>query len=488
MNKLLFFFFTAVTAVCTILTFSTAAQRRGQIPNYSYPPRLLDELKRLQQAALASDYALKQTAYLANNIGPRLSGSPQAQRAVEYVAEEMRKVGLEVKLEKVLVPHWVRGVETGELTQFPGMAPGTTQKIVLTALGGSVATPPEGVIRPVVVVNNFDELNALGQEKIRGKIVIFNAKFDEQLQAQGHGLEAYRQSVIYRSDGAVAAARLGAVAALNRSAGGGAYRLPHTGATRYADGVQQIPAAAVTAEDADLIERLAAQGEVKMRLTLTPQTLPDVESFNVIADLKGSESHDQVIIVSGHLDSWDLGTGALDDAAGVAVAMQVANLCRQLNLKPKRTIRIIAWMNEENGGRGGATYFQNQSGSLVNHIAAIESDLGAGRPIGFFAHVTSNALPMLQPIASVLQNSGAGVIRPVTDSVGADISALENAGIPGFAPIQDERVYFNYHHTPADTFDKVNPRELAENAAVVAVLAYAIANLPEPLPKQLVNH
>jgi Zn-dependent M28 family amino/carboxypeptidase len=183
-----------------------------------------------------------------------------------------------------------------------------------------------------------------------------------------------------------------------------------------------------------------------------------------------------------------LGTGALDDAAGVAVAMQVANLCRQLNLKPKRTIRVVAWMNEENGGRGSATYFQNQKDNLVNHIAAIESDLGAGRPIGFFAHVTSNALPMLQPIASVLQNSGAGVIRPVTDSVGADISALENAGIPGFAPTQDERTYFNYHHTPADTFDKVNPRELAENAAVVAVLAYAIANLPEPLPKQLVNN
>jgi carboxypeptidase Q len=488
MNKLLFFSFTAVAAACSILTYSTDAQRRGQIPTYSYPPRLLDELKRLQQAALVSDYALRQTAHLANNIGPRLSGSPQAQHAVEYVAEEMRKLGLEVKLGKTMVPHWVRGAETGELTQFPGMAPGTKQKILLTALGGSVATPPEGVITPVAVVNNFDELNALGENKVRGKIVLFNAKFDEQLQAQGGGLEAYRQVVAYRSGGAAAAARLGAVAALNRSAGGGAYRLPHTGATRYADGVQQIPAAAVTAEDADLIGRLAAQGEVKMRLILTPQTLPDVESFNVIADLKGGESPEQVIIVSGHLDSWDLGTGALDDAAGVAVAMQVANLCQQLNLKPKHTIRVIAWMNEENGLRGGTTYFQNQSSNLVNHIAAIESDLGAGHPIGFFAHVASNALPMLQPIANVLQSSGAGVIRPVTDSVGVDISPLENAGIPGFAPIQDERTYFNYHHTSADTFDKVNPRELAENAAVVAVLAYAIASLPEPLPKRLAGN
>jgi carboxypeptidase Q len=473
---------------CSILTFSTGAQRRDQIPSYDYSAQLLNELKQLQQAALASDYALRQTAYLCNNIGPRLSGSPQAQRAVEYVAEEMRKLGLEVKLEKLMVPHWVRGVETGELTQFPGMARGTTQKIVLTALGGSVATPADGLLAPVVVVNSFDELNALGEGGVKNKIVLFNAKFDEQLQAQGFGGDAYGQSVSYRGGGASAAARWGAVAALNRSAGGGAFRLPHTGSMRYVDGGRRIPAAAVTAEDADLIAQLAAQGEVKMRLVLTPQTLPDVESYNVIADLKGSESPDQIVIVSGHLDSWDLGTGALDDAAGVAISMQVANLCKQLNLKPKRSIRVIAWMSEEVGIQGGRTYFQNQANNIANHIAAIESDLGAGHPIGFFAHVTPAALPMLQPVANILRSSGAGVIRVVTDSVGADISPLERAGVPGFAPIQDERTYFNYHHTPADTFDKINPRELAENAAVMALLAYAIANLPEPLPKHTGNN
>ncbi|MCI0336912.1 MAG: M20/M25/M40 family metallo-hydrolase, partial [Acidobacteria bacterium] len=295
-------------------------------------------------------------------------------------------------------------------------------------------------------------------------------------------------SVIYRSGGASAAARLGAVAALNRSAGGGAYRLPHTGGIRYADGVPRIPAASVTAEDADLIAYLAAQGEVKMRLVLTPQTLPDAESYNVIADLKGSEFPEQFVIVSGHLDSWDLGTGALDDAAGVAVSMQVVNLCKQLKLKPKRSIRVIAWMSEENGIAGAKTYFQNQSMNIANHIAAIESDQGAGHPIGFYAHVTPGALPMLQPVANILQSSGAGIIRLVTNSVGADISPLENAGVPGFAPIQDDRTYFNYHHTPADTFDKVNPRELAENAAVMAVLSYAIASLPDPLPKQMANN
>ncbi|HMV51569.1 MAG TPA: M20/M25/M40 family metallo-hydrolase, partial [Blastocatellia bacterium] len=258
---------------------------------------------------------------------------------------------------------------------------------------------------------------------------------------------------------------------------------PHTGGMGYADGVPKIPAASVTAEDAETIAHLAAQGEVKLKLTLTPQTLPDAESANVIADLKGSEFPDQIVIVSGHLDSWDLGTGALDDAAGVAVAMQVANLCKQLGLKPKRTIRVIAWMNEENGLRGGTTYFQNQQNNLANHIAAIESDLGAGHPTGFSAFVKPQAVPMLQPIANLLRSSGAGLLQISSGPVEADISPLQLAGVPGFGPIQDNRTYFDYHHTPADTFDKIVPRELAENAAVMAVLAYAIAGLPEPLPR-----
>jgi len=475
--------FTVAPALCLLFTFSAASQRRTAPPSYNYPPQFLDELKRLQQAALASDYAYKQVAYLCNNIGPRLSGSPQAEQAVKYVAAELHRLGLEVQLEKVMVPHWVRGVETGELVQFNGQAPNTTQKIVLTALGGSVATPAQGLIAPVVVVNNFDELTALGAAKVTGKIVLFNAKFDEQLAAQGFGSDAYSQAVVYRGGGASAAAKLGAVAALNRAAGGLAYRLPHTGGLNYADDAPKIPAASITVEDADLIAHLVAQGEVKMRLTLTPQTLPDVESHNVIADLKGSEHPEQVVIVSGHLDSWDLGTGAIDDGAGVAVAMQAAQLVKQLGLKPKRTIRVIAWMNEENGGRGGRTYFQNQSANLANHLAALESDLGAGHPTGFSAHISPSALPMLQPLANILQSSGAGVIRLVTNSVGADISPLEGAGVPGFAPLQDNRIYFNYHHTPADTLDKIVPRELAENAAVMVVLAYAIANAPETFPR-----
>lgn len=463
---------------------STLAQRQSvQAPATTLPVELLTDLARLRDAALSSDFALRQTAFLCNNIGPRLSGSPQAARAVEYVAGQMRDLGLDVRLEEVMVPHWVRGAETASLTRFPGMAQGTTQKIVVTALGPSVATPPEGLEAPVVVVSNFDALKQLGEERVKGRIVLFNVKFDEAIQDQGSGTEAYSQAVAYRSGGAIAAARLGAVAALNRSAGSTAFRKPHTGSVRYDDGVVKIPAAAISAEDAELIAYLAAQGEVRLRLVLTPQTLPDTLSHNVIADLKGSEFPEQVVIVSGHLDSWDLGTGALDDAVGVATAMEVVNLCRRLGLRPKRTIRVIPYMNEENGLRGGVTYFQNQRSNLANHIAAIESDLGAGHPTGFYAHVVPAALPMLRPLAEVLHATGAGIVRPVPNSVGADISPLESAGVPGFAPITDTRHYFKYHHTPADTFDKVDPRHLAENAAVVAVLAYGIAAMPQSLPR-----
>lgn len=465
----------------TLIPGPAAAQTETQ-PE-PFPPTLTAELKRLQEAALASDYAYRQVAHLCNNIGPRLSGSPQAAQAVEYVAAEMRRLGLKVQLEKLMVPHWVRGVEIGELTEFKGQSPKTTQKIVLTALGGSTATPAEGLLAEVVVVESFEQLHAAGRAAVSGKIVLFNVKFDTRLASQGFALNAYGQAVIYRGIGASEAAKLGAAACLVRSVGGADYRLPHTGGLRYADDAPKIPAGAVTAEDADLISYLAAQGRVRMRLTLTPQTLPDEPSYNVIADLKGTEHPEQVVIVSGHLDSWDLGTGAIDDGAGVAVAMQVAQLCKQLGLRPKRTIRVIAWMNEENGLVGGTTYAVNHATQITNHIAAIESDLGAGHPIGFSGHASAKAHLLLAPLASILQASGAGVTRQSANSEGADISPLDTAGVPTFAPIQDVRTYFNYHHTAADTLDKIVPRELAENAAVMTLLAYTIANLAEPLPR-----
>lgn len=447
-----------------------------------YSAQLLDELKRIQQAALKSDYAYRQTAYLSNNIGPRLSGSAGAGASVEYVAREMRRLGLEVQLERLSVPHWVRGEEQGALVEYPGQSNNLTQKIILTALGGSVATAPAGLTAEVVVVKSFDELQALGRGRVAGKIVLFNRSFDQRLADAGYSGEAYGEAVAYRGVGASAAARLGATAALVRSVGGANYRLPHTGAMRYAADAPRIPAAAVTAEDADLIAHLAAQGRVRMRLLLTPQTLPDAVSYNVIADLKGSQQPDEIVIVSGHLDSWDLGTGALDDAAGVAMAMTTAELFKHLSLRPRRTLRVIAWMNEENGLVGGRTYAQNQAGNILNHYAAIESDRGAGHALGFDIKGKPELLPLLQPVANILQSQGAGVLRLVDDTE-ADISPLAAQGVPAFGLLQDSRTYFNYHHTAADTLDKVKPEELAENVAVMAVLAYALANLPQPLPR-----
>jgi len=459
----------------------------GQLPTPAPTPQLysdqtMRDLKAIQTATLQSDYAYKQVAYLANNIGPRLSGSPQAARAVEYVAAELRKLGLEVRLQKIMVPHWVRGEERGELVQFPGMAAGTTQKIVLTALGGSVATPNEGLTAEIVVVNSFAELAQLGREKIAGKIVLFNNRFDRQMAVTGQWGAAYGQAVAYRFAGAGAAAPFGALAALVRSSGSSQNRLAHTGLMGYPDGVTKIPTAAVSNEDADTIEYLVAQGATKIHLTLTSQTLTDVESYNVIGDLKGSEKPDEVVIVSGHLDSWDLGRGAIDDGAGVAAAMQTANILKQLKLKPKRTIRVIAWMNEENGGRGNTAYAAAEESNIANHFAAIEMDLGAGHPLGIIFAGKAEALPFFAPISTVLTSQGAFNVQTQAN-VGSDTAPLTAKGVPSFAPLSDARTYFDYHHTAADTLDKVDPKHLAENASVLAVLSYAMANLEQPLPR-----
>src|SRR5215470_7957739 len=447
-----------------------------------FSPQTLADLKRLRQAALTSDYAYRQVAHLSNNIGPRLSGSAQAIKAVDYVASELKALGCEVHLEKVMVPHWVRGEETAALVQFPGQAPNTTQKVVLCALGGSVATPNDGIEAEVFVAKNFDELKSMPREKVAGKIVLFNYPFDKQMAAQGRAGESYGEAVAYRSHGPSAATRQGAIACLIRSVGGADYRLPHTGMTEYARDAPKIPAGAVTAEDADLIANLVPQGPVKMKLVLTPQTLPDVESANVIGDIKGSEHPEQVVIVSGHLDSWDLGTGAIDDGAGVAVSMEAANLIQKLHLKPKRTIRVVAWLNEENGEAGSKQYAKDHEKQISNHFAAMETDSGAGHPVGVNIKANPEVKKMLAPIAKILQESGAGILDLV-EHCGADIEPLEKAGVPAFSPIQDNRFYFDYHHTAADTLDKIAPKELAENSAVIAVVASALANMERPLPR-----
>lgn len=384
-------------------------------------------------------------------------------------------------MQKLTVPHWVRGEEKGELIEFSGMAKGTTQKIVLVALGGSIATPKNGLTADVVAVKDFDELQKLGRKRIEGKIVLFNYKFDRRVSEAGFGGNAYGQAVQYRGRGAIEAGKLGAVAVLVRSAGGSQNRLAHTGAMRYDSKINKIPAAAVPYEDAEIIAYLVKFGKVKMKLILTPQTLPQTTSYNVIADLKGSEKPDEIIVVSGHLDSWDLGTGALDDAVGVAMAMQVPYLLKRLRIRPKRTIRVVAFMNEENGFVGATTYAREANAD--KHFAAIESDLGASHPIsGFIFAGKREALPYLAPLSKILGTQGAGLID-VRASASSDISTLTRKGVPSFGPWYDSKTYFNYHHTAADTLDKVNPKELAENGSLMAVLAYGLANLEGSFPR-----
>ena len=273
---------------------------------------------------------------------------------------------------------------------------------------------------------------------------------------------------------------MGAVAALVRAVGGAAYRIPHAGATYLTD-ANRIPAGAVTIEDALLIDRLAKRGPVTMHLTLTPKILPDADSFNVIADIPGSEKPDEVVIVSGHLDSWDLATGANDDGSGVTSAMETLHVIKQLGLQPKRTIRMIAWMNEENGGRGGHAYDEAHKSDLAKTIAAYEDDNGSGRPYGIKASVSQQAVKYFAPLEKALLPIGAGVFKREDELGTGDLSLLERDGVPSVEPVIDSSDYFNYHHTPADTLDKVNPDNLRRHAAVMATTAWFLANTEEPI-------
>ncbi len=465
--------------ICALLLAASFAAWSQTSPAPTFSKELRDQLQAVRDAALTSDYAWHQLEHLTENIGPRPAGSPQAQTAAEYVAAEMRRLGLDVHLEPALVSHWIRGEEKAQLVEYPGQAPETTQRIVLATISGSSATPAEGITADVVVVHNFEELTALGREKIAGKIVLFNVPFDERKALGGMAFEAYGEAVVYRGGGAKAAAQLGAAASLVRSVGGADYRLPHTGYSVPAG----IPAAALAAEDAELVEHLAAQGRVRMHLTLTPQSLPDATGYNVVADLKGSEHPEQIVVVSGHLDSWDLGRGAIDDGAGIVISMATAELLQRLRIRPRRTLRVIAWMDEENGGGGNKAYAKTHAAEFANHVAAIESDAGAGHPLGFYLKMSPAAIAALHPLLDILRPVGSTVFRSTEHSPGSDIDPLVEAGIPGIGIIQDGRKYFDYHHTAADTLDKVDPKELRENAAAMAVMGYALASMPDMLPR-----
>ena len=434
------------------------------------PPRVkIDQYRerasRIIGAALTSDMAYRRLAWLTDRIGNRLSGSENLERAIAWAVAEMKRDGLDnVRAEKVMVPHWVRGEESLELLEP------ASRKLPMLGLGNSIGTPPEGITAEAIVVRNFEELEALG-EKVRGKIVVYNAPFT-----------TYGQTVAYRGSGASRASKYGAVAAIVRSITPVSLQTPHTGSLRYSDESPKIPAAAVTIEGAELLQRMYDRGEhPKVRLKMEAHFLPDAESANVIAELKGSEKPDEIVLVGGHFDSWDVGQGAHDDGGGCIVSWEVARLLKALNLRPRRTIRVVLFTNEENGVRGGNGYRDAHKAEVAKHLLAIESDIGVFRPTGF--GLSEKASPQARAdfveIAKLLSGIRADRIDP--DGEGTDIGPIVREGVTGASLNVDASHYFDIHHTHADTFDKVSPQELAACVAAMAVMAYVVADMPDRL-------
>jgi carboxypeptidase Q len=433
--------------------------------------RYREAAARIIQAAESDRGAWQKLTHLSDRIGHRLSGSRALERAIEWAVETMKAEGHEnVRAEKVMVPHWVRGEERAALVapiEYP---------LAILGLGGSGTTPAGGITGEVVVVSDFDELARLGSQ-VKGKIVLFNRAMPPYSEEKGHG---YGEVVRYRGRGPSRAAALGATAALFRSATARSLRSPHTGQTRFEDGQKPIPAAAVSIEDADLIARLVASGEtVRLRLAMSSRTLPDAPSANVIAELRGREKPDEIVVIGGHIDSWDVGQGAHDDAAGCAMTMQALTLLRRLGLRPRRTIRVVLFTNEENGLRGARQYVVDHAAELPRHVMALESDLGAFAPWGFSVEASEDTLRRVADIASLLRPIGGH--RAELGGGGADIGLMAGAGVPLLGLRMDQSTYFDYHHSEADTLDKVNERDVARNVASVAVMAYVVADMPERL-------
>jgi carboxypeptidase Q len=416
---------------------------------------------RIIGAALTKNRAYERLEYLTDSIGNRISGSRNLERAIAWAVSEMKKDGLDnVRTEKVMVPHWVRGAESLEIVP-------SGQKLAMLGLGNSVATPVDGVTADIVVVRTFAELDALG-EKVRGKIVVYNAPFTN-----------YGATVQYRGQGASRAARYGAVAALVRSITPVSLQTPHTGAMNYDPQQPKIPTAAITIEAAEMLQRLYDRGEpVSLRLKMEAKFLPDAESANVIAELKGSEKPDEIVVIGGHFDSWDVGQGAHDDGGSCIAAWEAIRLLKELGLRPKRTIRVVLFTNEENGLRGGTGYLDAHRAELSKHIIAIEADSGIYKPEGFGLAATAPPLARsnLLEIAKLL--AGIEGDRIGADGGGADIGPMMREGVLGMNLDVEGSRYFEIHHTQADTLDKINPRDLALCVATMAVMAYTIADLP----------
>ncbi len=445
-----------------------------------------DQANQLIDAALADTDGYARLAYLCDRIGNRLSGSPALTKAVEWSAGEMTKAGLEhVVTPPVKVPAWVRGQESAEIVEP------MTKRLHMLGLGLSVGTPPGGITADVVVVPDFDALTKLGKGAA-GKIVVFNAPYVN-----------YGVTVAYRAVGASRAAELGAVAVLVRSITPLAMQTPHTGALSYLPGQPEIPAAAISIEDAMLLDRMQQRGEKpRVHLEMQAHMEPDADSANVIGEIPGSEKPEEVVVLGGHLDSWDVGQGAQDDGSGIMASLEAVALIKKLGLKPRRTIRVVFWVNEENGGRGGEAYRAWVGDQIKNHVAAIEMDSGAEKPVGFgygpyqlrrrppqpnqpappapkMTAGQEESLAQCQQIAHLLERIEAG--KALAGGGGADISPLVHDGVPGLSPETVGLHYFDWHHTDADTVDKVNPDDFRKNIAVLAVLSYILADMPGKL-------
>nr|WP_266206371.1 M20/M25/M40 family metallo-hydrolase [Pontibacter kalidii] len=428
-------------------------------------------IKKIYDNALTSYESYENLRFLTKNIGARLSGSPQAAAAVEWSRQVMEKMDLDtVYLQEVMVPHWVRGdKEIGRVVNSKQV--GSVDMNIL-ALGGSVGTGKQGLSAEVVEVKSFEELEKLGKKKVKGKIVFFNRPFDN---THLHTGSAYGGAVDQRGGGPVAAAKLGAVGVLVRSMTNDIQDVPHTGSTRYQDGVEKVPAAAISTKHAEQLSSLLKDDpNLRFYMRMTSETLPDVLSYNVIGEIKGTEKPEEIILVGGHLDSWDVGEGAHDDGTGCMQSIEVLRLFNELGIKPKRTIRAVLFMNEENGLRGGVKYAEVAKAKGEKHIAAIESDAGGFTPRGFGLDGSKEQLQAVLAWKPLLEPYGLHDIAPGYG--GADIGPLKGQGavaLIGFKP--DSQRYFDYHHTEIDTFEQVNRREMQLGAASMASLAYLLS-------------
>lgn len=458
----------ALCAVSSTLFAQTPAQSRPQ-PSAAAPktPAWLEPYRepasRLIGAAMLDDAAWRRLATLTDSIGHRLSGSPELTRAIEWALAEMKKDGLEnVHAEPVMVPHWVRGQESAEIVEPARHA------IAMLGLGDSVGTPPGGIQAEALVVRSFKELEAAGA-RAKDRIVVFNVPYT-----------GYDETRPYRSEGPSRAAALGARASLVRSVGPAGLRLPHTGGLNYAANAPKIPGAAISSEDADRLQRMADRGDrIVLKLQMEAHFEADAPSANVVGEIRGREKPDEFVVIGGHIDSWDVGAGASDDGGGIVATWEAVRLIKALGLRPRRTLRVVLWTNEENGGRGGQAYRDAHRAELANTVVMLEADSGLFTPVNFALTANDAARRTVTAIASLLKNIDADVVTP--GGGGSDIApSVAAAGIPALS-YEGTGDYFLLHHTPADTIDKIAPVDVARATAAIAVMSYVIADLPQRL-------